>query len=93
MLQEEDSARGRKCKYDINEESKALELSNNKVHDKFTQSLSRGLLIAAKYSIIFLEGVWGSTPRVLSFSNFFFDSFLSTDNRFVGGHYRVAARS
>lgn len=79
-------------KYDINEESKALELSNNEVHDEFTQSRFRG--VAYRREIPDNSSRRGGHGRGLhaSLSNFFFDSFLSVDNRFVGGHYRVAAR-
>lgn len=83
--------REREKVYNINEESKALELSNNKVHDEFIQSRFRGVAYRRE---ILDNSPGGGHDRLHTFSlsNFFFDSFLSADDRFVGGHYRVAAR-
>lgn len=77
--------------YDTNEESKALELSNNEVYDEFIQSRFRGVAYRREIFDNSPEG-GGGRIHAFSLSNFFFDSFLSADNRFVGGHYRVAAR-
>lgn len=49
-----------------------------------------GLFIVAECSII-LQKKKGDDR--FSLFNFFFASFLSTYDRFVDGHYRVAARS
>lgn len=59
----------------VNEESKALEQSNNEVDDEFTQSRFRGVAYR-------LEILDNSSTRVrVSLSNFSFASFLSTDDR------------
>lgn len=52
--------------YDINEESKVLELSNNEVHDEFIQSRFRGVAYHREILDNSSEG-GGTAPHVLSF--------------------------
>lgn len=66
----------------VNEESKALEQSNNEVDDEFTQSRFRGVA----YRLEILDNSSTRVPVRVSLSNFSFASFLSTDDLLCCGH-------